>query len=265
MTATNPLARIPSELADQWNIEEREHVQAQIRRRQELLAITSDEEADIDQIAQADEEAETILVDLNGNYNVTPEMLIDDADYDEPSLFEEEPITADSAGLEPLDEPETKEEPVADAAMDQPATDEPPADLVDDDEPAGNADDPRADEIEELSLPGVKGKPGSRLSRKVALEGKFIGKGVRLTHEVTDPDAVFRLMAECRLDHNSESPQRDGSGPNAKTTSVVKTQHFRVLRFAIQEDVDHIIELLDQLEPEDRARVREALDALDAR
>lgn len=248
MTATNPLARIPSELSDQWKIEEREHVEALIHRRGTLLAVTADEDADIDEMASADEEAETILVELNRDFNVTPEMLIDDADYEEPSLFEAEDDT--SAAVDP--DPPTDDEPYDPAADVQP----PPPD----DEPAGNAEDPRDDEIEQLTLPGAA-KAGSRLSRKVALEGKFIGKGVRLTREVTDPDAVFRLMAQVRLDHNSETPQRSGSGPNSKTESVVKTQHFRVLRFEILSDVDHVLELLDQLEPEDIARVREALDA----
>lgn len=207
-----------------------------IRRRVELLAIAADEEADIDEGAAADEEAETILAELNREYNVTPEMLVDDPDYEEQSLFEPEAAEDGAAAVADPQEPTT------------------------DEQPAGNEQDPRRDEMEQLTLPGAA-KAGSRLSRKVALEGKFIGVGVRLTREVVDPDAVFRLMAQVRLDHNSETPQRSGSGPNAKTESVVKTQHFRVLRFEILSDVDHVLELLDALEPEDVARVREALDA----
>ncbi len=236
MTATNPLARIPSELSDQWKREEREHVETLILQRAKLLEIAADEDADIEEGGRADEEAELILAELNHGYNVTPEMLVDDLDYQEQSLFEPETLT--------------EAENVTDDLQDAPL----------DDEPADNADDPRDDEMEQLTLPGA-GKPGSRLSRKVALEGKFIGKGVRLTREVTDADAVFRLMAQVRLDHNSETPQRNGSGPNATTESVVKTQHFRVLRFEILSDVDHVLELLDQMEPEDLERVREALEA----
>jgi hypothetical protein len=233
MSTTDLLARIPSELKDQWTIEEREEVEAMIVRRNECLAIAADETADIEEVGKADEEAEGILATLNDGWNVTADMLFDQRPPQEESLFDQSAPEA----AEP--EPELA----------------PP-----DEEPAGRPEDPRGDEEDEqLTFPGA-GKPGSKLSRKVALEAQFIGKGTRLTNEVTDPDAVFRVMALVRFDHNKESPQRSGSGIGAKTESVLKTQFFRVLRFEMREDVDVVLELLDNLTGEERAKVYAALE-----
>lgn len=99
----------------------------------------------------------------------------------------------------------------------------------------GNDDDAQGEAQQALDLPGqVRAKTGLKGVRTISVEGKLMGASVKqLGGEVTDSDQLIELRVLARLDHNEEVPVRDGTGETATTQSVIKRQHFRVMRIEI--------------------------------